>query len=234
MRKRSRCFADLSERMLCYELVHIQEEHDDKSNDDVLWSTITDVRFFTDDGAYTNWGVIPEEAPDCYSHEGYLATDAGTKIVPSDIDRIVVTLNFAYEGWEALDPEYNVTAVFHKEDFTLAYSEGVAGVREFGAPLGEFADPCVFRADSLLWLKEIQGELEQMECYFAYFSNRNQRPEHRNAYRLEDGESLDITLGFWVHDIGLDGLVSLEDLYLVAYENVITHLDLSGEVVGQP
>ena len=101
------------------------------SNDDVLWSTITDVRFSTDDGAYTNWGVIPEEAPDCYSHEGYLATDAGTKIVPSDIDRIVVTLNFAYEGWEALDPEYNVTAVFHKEDFTLAYSEGVAGVREY-------------------------------------------------------------------------------------------------------
>ena len=103
----------------------------------------------------------------------------------------------------------------------------------FGAPLGEFGDPCVFRADRLFWLKELREEW-QTDCYLGYSSGRNQCPEHRLAYRLEDGESLDITLGFWVHDIGLDGLVSLEDLYLVAYENVITHLDLSGEVVGQP
>ena len=104
----------------------------------------------------------------------------------------------------------------------------------FGAPLGEFADPCVFRADSLLWLKEIQGELEQMECYFAYFSNRNQRPEHRNAYRLEEGESKTITLGYWVYDARQGGYMDLDRLYLVVNGQVLTRLDLSGEVVGQP
>ena len=101
------------------------------SNEDVLWSNITSIRFFASDGSYTNWGVIPEEAPDCYSHEGYLATDAGTKIIPSNINRIVVKVNFAYKGLDAFDPEYGVTAVFHSADFELGYTEGSAGVREY-------------------------------------------------------------------------------------------------------
>ena len=101
------------------------------STENVLWANVTEVRFFTDDGEYTNWGIASEEVPDCYSHEGYLATDSGTKISPSDIDRICVKLNFAYKGWEAFDPQYGVTAVFHKEDFETTYTEGAAGVREY-------------------------------------------------------------------------------------------------------
>ena len=100
------------------------------SNEDVLWSNITSIRFFASDGSYTNWGVARDEAPDCYSHEGYLATDAGTKIVPSSVDRIVVELQFAYKGWEA-GKIISATAVFHDEEFTLDYSEGSAGVREY-------------------------------------------------------------------------------------------------------
>ncbi len=101
------------------------------SNENVLWSNITSIRFFAGDGSYTNWGVAREEAPDCYSHEGYLATDAGNKIIPSNVDRIVVEVDFAYKGWDAFDPEYGVTAVFHSSDFELNYTEGSAGVREY-------------------------------------------------------------------------------------------------------
>ena len=100
------------------------------SNEDVLWSNITSIRFFASDGSYTNWGVARDEVPDCYSHEGYLATDAGTKIVPSSVDRIVVELRFAYNGLEA-GKIISATAVFHDEEFTLDYSEGAAGVREY-------------------------------------------------------------------------------------------------------
>lgn len=100
------------------------------SNEDVLWSNITSIRFFASDGSYTNWGVARNEVPDCYSHEGYLATDAGTKIVPSSVDRIVVELKFAYNGLEA-GKIISATAVFHDEEFTLDYSEGSAGVREY-------------------------------------------------------------------------------------------------------
>ena len=99
-------------------------------NEDVLWSNITSIRFFASDGSYTNWGVAREEVPDCYSHEGYLATDAGTKIVPSSVDRIVVELQFAYNGLEA-GKIISAAAVFHDEEFTLGYSEGSAGVREY-------------------------------------------------------------------------------------------------------
>ena len=101
------------------------------SNEDVLWSNITSIRFFASDGSYTNWGVASEAVPDCYSHEGYLATDAGTKIIPSNINRIVVKVDFAYKGLDAFDPEYGVTAVFHSADFELDYTEGSAGVREY-------------------------------------------------------------------------------------------------------
>ena len=99
------------------------------STENVLWANVTEVRFFTDDGEYTNWGIAEEL--NCYSHEGYLATDSGTKISPSDIDRISVKLNFAYNGVQAGDIKYGVTAVFHKEDFETTYTEGAAGVREY-------------------------------------------------------------------------------------------------------
>lgn len=102
-----------------------------------------------------------------------------------------------------------------------------------GAVWGEFDDPCVFRADALFWLQELRDDL-QTDCPLGYFSRREQRGEHRNAFRLEDGESMDFTLGFWMHDREQGGYVSSEDLYLVSSGQVLTRLDLSGEAVGQP
>lgn len=103
---------------------------------------------------------------------------------------------------------------------------------EYGTPLGEFDDPCIFRADALIYLSDIQKSADEGEATaynggeLGYFSGRNQRPEHRNAFRLEDGETLDITLGFWVYDIQQGGYVHLDNLYLYCYEQILTKVDL--------
>lgn len=105
-------------------------------------------------------------------------------------------------------------------------------LNEYGDSLGEFDDPCVFRADALLYLSDIQenayedGSIVYNGGEFGYFSGRNQRPEHRNAFRLEDGETLDITLGFWVYDIQQGGYVHLDNLYLYCTEQMLTKVDL--------
>ncbi len=103
---------------------------------------------------------------------------------------------------------------------------------EYGTPLGEFDDPYIFRADALIYLSDIQesADEENSTTYnggeLGYFSGRNQRVEHRNAIRLEDGETLDITLGFWVYDIQQGGNVHLDNLYLYCYEQILTKVDL--------
>ena len=93
--------------------------------DDVSWATVTSIRFLTEDGSYTNSDVVPEYDPDCYSTEGYFADKPAQKIPPSEIDRVVVTLNYAHAGWNVGNVEYGVKAVFHREDFDLKYTEGV-------------------------------------------------------------------------------------------------------------
>ena len=97
--------------------------------DDVSWATVTSIRFLTEEGSYTNSGVAAEY--DCYSSEGYLADAPGQKILPSEIDRVVVTLNYAHTGWNVGKIEYGVRAVFHREDFDIAYTEGDLGVRKY-------------------------------------------------------------------------------------------------------
>lgn len=115
--------------------------------DDVSYATVTSIRFITENGSYTNSDAVEEYIPDCYSNEGYFADAPGKKISPSEIDRVVVTLNFAHKGLGIFDVEYNVRAVFHKDDFTLTYTEGSQGVREYAeltlkdnaASVGEYA-----------------------------------------------------------------------------------------------
>ena len=113
-------------------------------------------------------------------------------------------------------------------------------LNEYGDPLGEFDDPCIFRAEALLYLSDIQenADKEGSTVYnggeLGYFSGRNQRPEHRNAFRLEDGETLEITLGFWVHDIQQGGYVHLDNLYLYCYEQILTKVDLENTGGEQP
>lgn len=105
-------------------------------------------------------------------------------------------------------------------------------LNEYGDPLGEFDDPCIFRADALIYLSDIQESADEggFTTYnggeLGYFSGRNQRPEHRIAFRIEDGETLDITLGFWVYDIQQGGYVHLDNLYLYCTEQMLTKVDL--------
>ncbi len=102
-----------------------------------------------------------------------------------------------------------------------------------GAPRGEFIDPHVFRADLLFWLKEFVGNA-QGECDLGYFSGKDDEKEHRLAYRLEEGATKSFTLGFWIYDVQQGGNVSLDQLYLVALDRILTKIDLDamGGVVG--
>ena len=104
---------------------------------------------------------------------------------------------------------------------------------EYGTPRGAFDDPYIFQADRLFDLQDIQGDV-QNGCDFCYFSGRNQRSEHRNAFRLEDGETLDMTLGFWVYNLQQGGYIDLDHLYLRCYEGIITKVDLEHTGGEQP
>lgn len=83
---------------------------------------------------------------------------------------------------------------------------------EDGLPISTYDDPYAFDAWDLIYLMEIHDEVVYYMYQFAYFSHMHQRPEHRQCYRLPDGESMDVTVGFVVADRG----DNLDHVYLVS------------------
>ena len=109
-----------------------------------------------------------------------------------------------------------------------------------GNPLGQFDDPYLFRSDDLVFVVDLAPELTSrgfIGTYaMAYFSDMNRRAEHPVVFRLEPGESIDVTVGFLVSDIQQGGDTYFDSLYLAdgltsSAGDTLIHLDLSGEEV---
>lgn len=110
-----------------------------------------------------------------------------------------------------------------------------------GALNGLFDDPCLFRADELLFVVDLAPALTSKGYYGAYsadyFSGMGQRAEHPLVFRLKPGESVDLTLGFLVGDAHHGGSTHLESLYLAdravhEVSDTLLRLDLSGGAVS--
>lgn len=127
-------------------------------------------------------------------------------------------------------------------DITVASQDAVSYTRqdrnEVGKPLGQFDDPYLFRGDNLVYLLDLRPELSGgCNCYMLnYFSGMFQRPEHDLVFRLEPGESIDLTVAFVVYDDQQGGYVNLDTLYLstTGYgtsdpKDTLGHLVFSGE-----
>lgn len=109
-----------------------------------------------------------------------------------------------------------------------------------GIVKGEYDDPYVFRSDDLICLIEIGMDDGRIigagDVYLCYYSGMGQRAEHKMAFRLEPGESIDFSLGFLVSDVSQGGVHNLENLYLSVGmtdnpNEALMHLALSGEEV---
>lgn len=109
---------------------------------------------------------------------------------------------------------------------------------KWGNLLGEFDDPCLFRADDLLFIVDLAPELTSKGYFGAYsmdyYSGMGLRAEHPLMFRLEPGESVDMTVGFLVSDVRRGGDTYLDSLYLAdgavhEVKDTLLHLDLSGE-----
>ena len=109
-----------------------------------------------------------------------------------------------------------------------------------GIVKGEYDDPYVFRSDDLICLIEIGMDDGRIigagDVYLCYYSGMGQRAEHKMAFRLEPGESIDFSLGFLVSDVSQGGVHNLENLYLSVGmtdnpNETLIHLALSGEEV---
>lgn len=107
---------------------------------------------------------------------------------------------------------------------------------ENNRPLGLYADPYIFRADSLVYLQDLAPGVD-LYWLIAYFDALGRQPEHPSAFRLEPGESRTFTLGFLVSDIERGGVIHLDQLYLTTSkitqaDEALIHLNLSGEAVS--
>ena len=109
---------------------------------------------------------------------------------------------------------------------------------ENNRPLGLYADPYIFRADSLVYLQDLAPGVD-LYWLIAYFDALGRQPEHPLSFRLEPGESRTFTLGFLVSDIERGGVIHLDQLYLTTAkiaqaDEALIHLNLSGKAVSQP
>ncbi len=113
---------------------------------------------------------------------------------------------------------------------------------DLGHPMGEFDDPYLFRADTLVCLVDLGPRLASAGLPGSggndmdYFSGMNRRGEHTVAFRLEPGESVDLTVGFLISDVEQGGDNELNWLYLAdgavrEPKDALLRLDLSGEEV---
>lgn len=111
-----------------------------------------------------------------------------------------------------------------------------------GNPMGQFDDPYLFRSDDLICLVDLGPRVSSAGLPGSggndmdYFSGLNRRGEHPVVFRLEPGESIDLTIGFLVSDAQQGGDNEFDWLYLAEgtvhnAKDALIHLDLSGEEV---
>lgn len=87
-------------------------------------------------------------------------------------------------------------------------------LNEFGDPRGKYDDPYVFE----VWTFLVDPMRPYSTGYWSrnldYYSRRNEREEHRLAFRIEPGESIDFTVGFFVSDKNAGGWYDIPALCL--------------------
>lgn len=154
-----------------------------------------------------------------------------------------------YPDFIAEDGEHFVPGVYLLlVDVTVKSQDAESFTRrdlnDLGQSRGEFDDPYLFRSDDLVCLVDLGPKLASVGLPGSggndmdYYSGMNRRGEHPVVFRLEPGESIDLTIGFLVSDVEQGGDNELDWLYLAEGavhepKDALLHLDLSGEEVLQ-
>lgn len=136
-------------------------------------------------------------------------------------------------------------------DLTITSDHAEAYTRRdrdsMGNSRGQYDDPYVFRMDILVELEDrspdVLAGLRFWNRTLDYSSAMNQRAEHPRAFRLEPGQSVEMSMGFFVSDSNQGGVSNFDCLYLTASASILdgveqdqpdsflTRLDLRQEVL---
>ena len=87
---------------------------------------------------------------------------------------------------------------------------------EEGYPMGQFAADNLFHIDHIINLSSTpQYDPDETLFYcLSYYSEKNSQAEHPLIFKLNDGESISVTIGFLVDDINFGGRFNLEKIAL--------------------
>lgn len=87
---------------------------------------------------------------------------------------------------------------------------------EEGYPMGQFAADNLFHIDHIINLSSTpQYDPDETLFYsLSYYSEKNSQAEHPLIFKLNDGESISVTIGFLVDDINVGGRFNLEKIAL--------------------